>query len=507
MNLDDYELLVQELGEMSEKEAATHSRNLCRTDLYFLLRYGFGRKDLENQFLFDRCKEVQENPNGHLDLWAREHYKSTIISYGKTIQDILASHGDDPLEEWDGREATFGIFSFNRPLAKKLLGQIKTELETNKLLKEWFPDVLFENPEKDSKSWSLDTGVIVRRKSNPREATVEAWGLVDSMPTGSHFIVRVYDDVITEKFARSPEMIDKATESWALSLNLGARGGYERYIGTRYHGNDTYSTILRRGSAKPRIYPACKDGDINNDPFFLSREELEKKRRDMGPYVFACQMMQNPVADEKQGFNRSWVRYHKGSDGSGMNVYILVDPASEKKKTSDYTVMSVIGLGQDKNYYLLDMSRDRMNLKERTTELFRLHRKWRPKLVGYEKYGMQADTEHIQGVMEDDNYRFELVEVGGGVGKTDRIKRLIPLFSDARFYIPGVLNRCNYEGKVLDLVDSFLNEEYDPFPVSVHDDMLDSISRIFDIDTVFPRTYEEPGRYEKKRRVGSAWSS
>ena len=95
-------------------------RNLARTDLYFLIRYGLARRDIEDEWLFDRCREVQNNPNGYLDLWSREHYKSTIITYAKTMQDILASHGDDPLMD----EVTVGIFSHTRPIAKGFLRQI-----------------------------------------------------------------------------------------------------------------------------------------------------------------------------------------------------------------------------------------------------------------------------------------------------------------------------------------------------------------------------------------------
>jgi hypothetical protein len=57
--------------------------------LWVLLRYGLGRADAHNQWVFDRCLEVMESPDGHLDLWAREHYKSTIITFALSIQDIL----------------------------------------------------------------------------------------------------------------------------------------------------------------------------------------------------------------------------------------------------------------------------------------------------------------------------------------------------------------------------------------------------------------------------------
>jgi hypothetical protein len=42
-----------------------------------------------------------------------------------------------------------------------------------------------------------------------------------------------------------------------------------------------------------------------------------EKRRDMGPYIFACQMLQNPKADETQGFQEEWIKYHDGMKRRG----------------------------------------------------------------------------------------------------------------------------------------------------------------------------------------------
>src|SRR4029079_14135300 len=135
------------------------------------------------------------------------HYKSTIITFAKTIQDILASHGDYPLIKWGGVEITVGLFSVTRPLSKQFLAQIKREFETNKVLLDFFPDVLDANPNKDAPSWSLDSGIIVMRKGNPKEATIEAHGLVDGQPTSKHFDLLVYDDVVTIDSVRSSAMI------------------------------------------------------------------------------------------------------------------------------------------------------------------------------------------------------------------------------------------------------------------------------------------------------------
>ena len=233
--------------------------------------------------------------------------------------------------------------------------------------------------------------------------------------------------------------------------------------------------------------------------------------------MFASQQMQNPTADTSQGFDRTWLRFYQDShEGAGMNVYIIVDPANEKKKTSDYTAMPVIGLAADHNYYLLDFVYDRMNLTERTKRLFLLHKKWRPKLVGYEKYGKDSDIEHIEYVQEQNNYRFPIHPLGGNTKKNDRIKRLVPIFENGRFYFPSELYKVDYEGRNVDVIEKFLTEEYDLFPVPFHDDGLDAIARIEDPEfpKVWPRLVEDDnerssGAYGKRSggRSGSSWAA
>jgi hypothetical protein len=324
------------LQEQPPDQRIALARTLCQTDLFFLLRYVCKREDMENDWIFARCREVQAAPDGHLDLWAREHYKSTILTFGMTVQDIL----NDPT-------LTFGIFSHTRPIAKGFLRQIKRELEGNEWLKALFPDILYANPKADSPKWSEDDGIIVKRKSNPKEATVEAWGLVDGQPTSKHFSRMLYDDVVTRESVTSPEMIAKTTEAWELSTNLGSSGGKARYAGTRYHFNDTYSEMLRRGAAIPRIHPATVDGTMEGEPVLLAKDELARKRRDQGPYTFSAQQLLNPIADDSQGFKSDWIQYYdQKGNGEGLNRYILVDAASDKKKSSDYTAMIVIGLGR-----------------------------------------------------------------------------------------------------------------------------------------------------------------
>lgn len=502
-SIDCTQMSREEANEVYREVMATKNihaqRKLCKTDLFFLLVYACKRKDADHDWLYDRCREVKASPDGHLDLWARDHYKSTIITFALTIQDIL----NDP-------EITVGIFSHTRPGAKAFLEQIKREFENNELLQDLFPGILYKNPKSEAPKWSLDSGIVVKRKTNPKEATVEAWGLVDGQPTGKHFSHQIYDDVVTLTSVTTPEQIKKTTAAWELSLNLGSgERTKRRYIGTRYHFNDTYREMIDRGSVIKRIKAATHNGKSppEGKPVFLSETLLMEKRRDQGPYTFSCQQLQNPSEDKAMGFKEEWLKYYEVlGDTSKWNKYILVDPARSKKTTADYTVMEVIGLAPDNNYYLLDAVRDRMNLTQRTNKLFELHRMHQPKGVGYEQYGMQSDVEHIEGEMERRNYRFTITPLGGTLAKEDRIRKLIPIYEQNRFYSPKRLMFVDSEGTTRDYVQLFNANEYVAFPVCVHDDMLDCRARILDpvLQAEFPKL--QPKSKPRSYSAGSSSS-
>ena len=498
MLLSDYEARLSALWRACpDDQIKALSRALCRTDLYFLLRYALNRADARHQWIFERCAEVQAEPDGFIDLWSREHYKSAIITYAKTIQDVLATHGDGA----SGREVCVGIFGHTRGIAKRFLRQIKQEFESNAKLKEWFPDILWSNPWKESPKWSEDDGVVVRRKSNPPEATIEAWGVVDGQPIGKHFPLLVYDDVVVPESVTNPDMIAKTTDMLSLSYALGADGGARRMIGTRYHQNDSYRVVIERGTFKPRIHLLTKDGTATGEPVLRTAEWVRDKRRDMGPYIFSSQMLQAPSADESQGFKEEWVQYHDGVPRAGLNVYITIDPAGSKEKKSDYTAGFVQGLGPDGNIYVLDIVRDKFNLTQRAQLLMRWHRKWKPMRqdgVRYEKYGLQSDIEHIQYVQRESNYRFDITPVAGIVSKNERIKRLIPYYEQRKVFWPRTLYYTNSEGKTEDLVQVYLQQEYKPFPVSLHDDLLDAQARIIEPDfpLIWPEIHDFPMQLE-----------
>jgi hypothetical protein len=92
--------------------------------------------------------------------------------------------------------------------------------------------------------------------------------------------------------------------------------------------------------------------------------------------------------------------------------------------------------------------------------------------------------------METTNFRYhgKLIELGGATKKRDRIGALEPLFRAHRFYLPEYCFYVNYEGRKLDMVKVFVDEEFNTWPVPKHDDMLDALQRVLhpDLNAQFP---------------------
>lgn len=233
-------------------------------------------------------------------------------------------------------------------------------------------------------------------------------------------------------------------------------------------------------------------------PERFTKDVLEEKKRELGPYAYAGQYLQNPVPLGGGEFKDSFFQYYKvgAFNARGCNVYILVDPNREKKKSSDYTAIAVIALGQDQNYYLVDGVREILDPKERAEKLFELHRKWtnlsgKPPKVGYEHYGAEVDLFYIKEKQRDESYRFHIKEIRGKGAKEDRIRRLIPDMSDLRFYLPEDLFYKSPNGLISNFISDIVEQEFLLFPVSPHDDFMDAMSMIYDMEPVFPKQQEQ----------------
>ena len=524
-------------------------RSLILNDIYYL---GLFVLDIDKMYsenvdgtvvfhpwLFNRCRDVQDDPDFHVDIWAREHFKSTIITLLKTVQDILA----DP-------EIAICIYSYNKTIARKFVNQVKNALENQKL-KRLFPDIIPDNPDSGKYSYTNEDGAVVthkfswsteeltvKRKTRRKEPTLSGYGLVTGQPTGMHFDLLIYADVVTPDAVRTSEQNRYTTEQFRMSLNTGSGENVRvRIIGTRYSSYDTYFHILNPRYEKEGIMGGsryslrCHPCRTNEGvPVLYTDGYLKEKRNIMVSFVYDSQMMCDPQFSSDIGFKDEWIAERCSmdeiyADREKYNFYIIVDPANTKSNKSDFTAMVVVALNGDGRYYIPEIVRDKLLLTERINVLLGLVVKWsnsRSKpVVFYEQAGLSSDTQILSKVMEEKRFWLELHSMGtkprvnldprAGTGagsmKANRIFALEPLFRSHRIVLAESCTRTNWNGREEDMMASFIMDEYMKYPTSAdHDDVLDALSRIADAETgpmLIPPVFRAslPKKLAAKKRI------
>jgi hypothetical protein len=459
-------------------------RALVLDDLFFLVYFVLGIKIANHKFWVDACKDVESGPTSRtVDVWARCHGKTSVITIAETIQCICRNPN-----------ITVGIFSHTRPIAKGFLRSIKQALTQSEMLKAWFPDVFYADPEREAPKWSEDDGIIVKRVSYQKEATVEAWGMLEGMPTGKHFDRRVYDDIEVADLVDSPDIVRKLRDRFELSQNLGTSGGTERIIGTYYthEGLLTWLRDMKYDDGTPvyqfRVKPATHDGTPNGIPVYQTREELDRLRA-ASEYIFNCQQLLNPSPVGVRKLDSSLIKtVTKPELPKRLIKFLLVDQAGDSDKKAsrdDAWAFGVVGIDPNRDdtgassVYILDLVIEPMREAEALEDIVRMYmRNGLIQALGVEKVALSSTHRHIADALRAKGKRV-----------SEEKRSMVLLHPAGRNKVKRIESALSWpleNGKIhiLDSVPKAFKDrlfaEMDKFPYW-HDDGLDMLSYLWDI--------------------------
>ena len=490
----NYEKAFRGIAEGKVDERAFYRQSIL-TDLWFMLYFVIeipDNKKPNHPFVVERCNDIQYGPgDSTLDVWFRGGYKSSIITIAETIQYQLKYP-----------ESATGIFSHKASIAKSnFLFEIKQIFENSKLLKACFPDVVWENPFKDAPIWSLDGGLVLKRKSNRREASVSAHGLVEGMPTGLHFERMIYDDITTADLSDSPDVMEKIKEKFDVSRNLRTHTGLDchRIVGTFYHFNDPLTYIRDKkeaGSDRPRYMfrkiPATEDGSPNGKSVFLPEESLNDLRGDKS---FFSQQLCDPSPIEVSSLKSDLiVEYDKLPEG--CYKFMIIDQAGDLEanlKSGDcwaicaFAVKPFIDDVGASDIYIEDIVAEPLAETEAINIATNMYiRQGVVHVLGVEKVGISSTHNQIRSALKA---RGRNLTIENDI-KKKRVNVIMLLrpsgrnkvkFIESAVAFPLFNSKIHISDKIQPKYRQKLEEEMDTFPYGKTDDILNTIAYVYDV--------------------------
>ncbi len=473
------------------KEARGILQSLCMKDRFFLAYFVAGWESGSvtgnKPYIVNLCRELEDGEQtGTIDVHAREHGKSACITIAGTLERIL-----------NNPECTTAIFSFRKSSAEKFLESVKHMLESD-FMKWLFPSICYENT--NQTQWSVQNGIRVKRKNQAmKEHTVEAFGLMEGMPTGGHYDHRIYDDIETEDMSSSPDQMELCFRKLMMSRYLGRDGGTEQIIGTYYSHCGTIVKLrdLKDVNGDPlynlRLKPGTDDGTIAGKPVFFSQGYLDSKKIDLPSFNTQILCNPTPTSEIKLKFER-FVAVPRRSLPKGRIKLMIVDPAGDKSVQS--------GVGNDKwahgcisvdpyfddmglsDIFIEDIIFGEMSIDEAQDAAVTMYiRNGRITMLGIERVSTDSAWKHIKNALEATKRYLELHTKGKFGGN---MMLLSPAGRSKNYKIEANLSWPLNNGKIHyvdDLPDDAIagiKSECDKFPF-FHVDILDMLSYVYDI--------------------------
>jgi len=486
----NYDLAFSEIANGVVPANVAH-RWLVLNDLFFIAYFVMENPLMNCPFGVNACRMVEDNnpyTDYNVEIWARGHLKSWTMTQAQRVQRILTNP-----------ETTALILSYKKPASDKFVFSVMQTLE-KPILVQAFPDVLYEKPSTQSPSWSIQNGILVKRKSTSRkEKTLEGAGLLECMPTGGHWDDLDYDDVETKDTADSPDVTQDLINAYEMSKNLGMPDGStrRRIIGTFYSHFGLLCNLRDKKDIngnpmhRVRIIPATNDGTKTGKPIFLSQGALDELKTDAGS--FNTQQLCNPTPSAEIKINYHALRPIEPQFLPKNRLkFIIIDPAGDdavtKGVTNDSWAIGCISVEPEMNdlgmsrVFIEDIDYGMMALETAIDSGVAMHiNHGRITGTGIERVGTDTTYDHIirgltakrrRAVLKknDQDSGNVVLLSPDGKKKTHRIESSLAWpWNNGMIYYSTALSQ--------DVLDAIKNE-CDKFPY-YHVDILDMISYIY----------------------------
>lgn len=327
--------------------------------------------------------------------------------------------------------------------------------------------------------------VAVRTDSSIRESSFETAG-IDVVKNSRHYRMIIPDDLHSEKNSQTKGQIEKVKDHIQVLQPMLEPGGEFILVCTWWDDKDANRWFLKTMGEEVSLFQETsyvdKEKTIPRYPYRLPIEELNKKKKIMKSYLFACQFLLDPVSKENALFDESDIRFISREDiPRNLRRYVLCDPAgdptsnSEERADSDNYAIGSISVSPAGNIYLMDLAWGKFNPTEAVEEMLKMILAYNPHVSGIERTGLGNMRFHVEAELRKRGI-YALVEDlrPAGRSKVLRVSELEPIIRNRKFYIA---EECPHRVEILDEFVRFTRHG----SKAEHDDIPDMVAYINDM--------------------------
>lgn len=274
------------------------------------------------------------------------------------------------------------------------------------------------------------------------------------------------------------------------------------WLGTPFNSKDPLYQAVESPIWQSLIFPICEKFPCPKEQFKgawedrFSYEYVDfeyKEKLSLGdPQAFYQELMLQIIPDDNLLVPKENLLFmdtrnfavHKAN----YNYYITTDFAYSEKAKADYCVISVWAYTNNRDYILVDGICNQINMNTTLNHLFNLCSKYKPLEVGLEVTGQQGGfVSIIREQMVKRNIFFNIKEIRPTKDKFSRFSLFTPFFTQKKVYMLESVKDTPLGQEFQDEVFKATKEGFK----SKHDDVLDTISMLIDLELFAPSLDEE----------------
>lgn len=302
-------------------------------------------------------------------------------------------------------------------LANKQLRFIK-DILTSDIYRLYWPDMV--HPEESKREKWTESEICVdhpkRKQEIIRDPTIFIAGLTTGI-VGMHCDIAIMDDVVVDDNAKTHDGRDKVKTQASYLASICAGDARQWVVGTRYHPLDLYQDLMDasyetytkdgevaethylfecferkvedRGDGRGQfLWPRQQRGDgkwFGFDSTILARKKAQyydktkfsaqyyNNPNDIGNASIKSDMFQYYDPNHLKDYGNGWWEFN----GRKINLHASVDFAFSLAKQADFTCITVVGVDNQHNYYVLDIERFKTSrISEYFDKILKMYTKW-----------------------------------------------------------------------------------------------------------------------------------